>query len=257
MSVLTAEVAGVPRIVAARPAVQGRAAPGRSSPPCTWPARTRSTSWAACRRSAPWRSAPRRSSRCDMLVGPGNVYRRRGQAPALRPRRHRPLRRPDRNPGDRRRHRRRRDLRDRPARPGRARLQLARRAADQLAQSWPRRTMAEVERLLRDPAHRRDRAQSAGRDYGEVIVCDTTRRCWTVANDIASEHVQVMTDRDDWFLEQHAQLRRAVPRPAHQRGLWRQGDRHQPHPADEEGRRATRAACGSASSSRPAPTSGC
>ena len=39
------------------------------------------------------------------------------------------------------------------------------------------------------------------RDYGEVIVCDTYDEMLSVANDIASEHVQVMTDRDDWFLE--------------------------------------------------------
>jgi hypothetical protein len=30
---------------------------------------------------------------------------------------------------------------------------------------------------------------------------------------------------------QHAQLWRAVPRPPHQCLLWRQGHRHQPHPA--------------------------
>ena len=39
------------------------------------------------------------------------------------------------------------------------------------------------------------------RDYGEVIVCDSYDEMLEVANDIASEHVQVMTDRDDWFLE--------------------------------------------------------
>lgn len=38
-------------------------------------------------------------------------------------------------------------------------------------------------------------------DYGEVIVCDTHEEMLAVANDIASEHVQVMTDRDDWYLD--------------------------------------------------------
>ena len=38
-------------------------------------------------------------------------------------------------------------------------------------------------------------------DYGEVILCDTYDEMLAVADDIASEHVQVMTDRDDWFLE--------------------------------------------------------
>ena len=39
------------------------------------------------------------------------------------------------------------------------------------------------------------------RDYGEVVLCDTYDEMLEAANDIASEHVQVMTDRDDWFLE--------------------------------------------------------
>ena len=38
-------------------------------------------------------------------------------------------------------------------------------------------------------------------DYGEVILCDTHDEMLAVANDIASEHVQVMTDRDDWYLQ--------------------------------------------------------
>jgi sulfopropanediol 3-dehydrogenase len=63
-----------------------------------------------------------------------------------------------------------------------------------------RDTMAEVERLLKILPT----ADTAGRswaDYGEVIVCDTHEEMLVVANDIASEHVQVMTDRDDWYLE--------------------------------------------------------
>ncbi len=46
-----------------------------------------------------------------------------------------------------------------------------------------------------------DTASVSWRDYGEVILCDTYDEMLAVANDIASEHVQVMTDRDDWFLE--------------------------------------------------------
>ena len=34
-----------------------------------------------------------------------------------------------------------------------------------------------------------------------MIVCDTYDEMLEVADDIASEHVQVMTDRDDWFLD--------------------------------------------------------
>ena len=98
-----------------------------------------------------------------------------------------------------------------------------------------RDTMAEIERLLKASCRPRETARQAWEDFGEVIVCDSYDEMLEVADDIASEHVQVMTDRDDWFLDNMTQLRRAVPRPAHQRRLWRQGDRHQPYAADEEG----------------------
>jgi len=61
-------------------------------------------------------------------------------------------------------------------------------------------TMAEIERLL-TILPTADTARTSWEDYGEVIVCDTYDEMLDVANDIASEHVQVMTDRDDWFLE--------------------------------------------------------
>ena len=46
-----------------------------------------------------------------------------------------------------------------------------------------------------------DTAAVSWKDYGEVILCDTYEEMLAVADDIASEHVQVMTDRDDWFLD--------------------------------------------------------
>ncbi len=61
-------------------------------------------------------------------------------------------------------------------------------------------TMAEIDRLLAI-LPTADTASVSWRDYGEVIVCDTYDELLAVANDIASEHVQVMTNRDDWFLE--------------------------------------------------------
>lgn len=61
-------------------------------------------------------------------------------------------------------------------------------------------TMAEVERLL-EILPTAETASVSWRDYGEVIVCDTYDEMLQVANDIAFEHVQVMTDRDDWFLD--------------------------------------------------------
>ena len=66
--------------------------------------------------------------------------------------------------------------------------------------SWPRQTLAEIERILAI-LPTAETARASWRDYGEVIVCDSYDEMLDVANDIASEHVQVMTDRDDWFLE--------------------------------------------------------
>jgi len=61
-------------------------------------------------------------------------------------------------------------------------------------------TIAEIDRLL-TILPTADTAAKSWEDYGEVIVCNTYEEMLDVANDIASEHVQVMTDRDDWFLE--------------------------------------------------------
>jgi sulfopropanediol 3-dehydrogenase len=61
-------------------------------------------------------------------------------------------------------------------------------------------TLSEIERLL-SILPTADTARTSWEDYGEVILCDTYEEMLTVADDIASEHVQVMTDRDDWFLE--------------------------------------------------------
>ena len=61
-------------------------------------------------------------------------------------------------------------------------------------------TLAEIDRLLMIlPTS--DTASVSWRDYGEVIVCDTYDEMLQMADEIASEHVQVMTNRDDWFLE--------------------------------------------------------
>ncbi|WP_353143339.1 histidinol dehydrogenase [Paracoccus sp. (in: a-proteobacteria)] len=66
----------------------------------------------------------------------------------------------------------------------------------QLAQA----TTAEIERLLAI-LPTAGTARKSWEDYGEIILCDTHEEMLQVANDIASEHVQVMTDRDDWYLE--------------------------------------------------------
>jgi sulfopropanediol 3-dehydrogenase len=61
-------------------------------------------------------------------------------------------------------------------------------------------TLAEIDRILAI-LPTADTASKSWTDYGEVIVCDSYEEMLDVANDIASEHVQVMTSRDDWFLE--------------------------------------------------------
>ncbi|WP_439104426.1 histidinol dehydrogenase [Celeribacter marinus] len=61
-------------------------------------------------------------------------------------------------------------------------------------------TLLEIERILKI-LPTAETASVSWADYGEVIVCDTFDEMLDVANDVCSEHVQVMTDRDDWFLE--------------------------------------------------------
>ncbi|MEN9063337.1 histidinol dehydrogenase [Ponticoccus litoralis] len=61
-------------------------------------------------------------------------------------------------------------------------------------------TLSEIDRLL-TILPTADTARASWQDYGEVILCDTHDEMLAVANDIASEHVQVMTDRDDWYLD--------------------------------------------------------
>jgi sulfopropanediol 3-dehydrogenase len=62
-----------------------------------------------------------------------------------------------------------------------------------------RATMAEVERLL-SILPTAEAAGQAWKDYGEVIVCDDEAEMITEADRIASEHVQVMTRDPDVFL---------------------------------------------------------
>ena len=61
-------------------------------------------------------------------------------------------------------------------------------------------TLVEIDRLLKI-LPTADTASVSWQDYGEVIVCDSYEEMLEVADDIASEHVQVMTKKDDWFLE--------------------------------------------------------
>jgi sulfopropanediol 3-dehydrogenase len=61
-------------------------------------------------------------------------------------------------------------------------------------------TLTEIDRILAI-LPTAETARASWENYGEVILCADHDEMLAVANDIASEHVQVMTDRDDWYLE--------------------------------------------------------
>ena len=63
-----------------------------------------------------------------------------------------------------------------------------------------RETMAEIERQL-TVLPTAPMAGQAWRDYGQVIVCESYEEMVQVADGIASEHVQVMTKDPDYFLK--------------------------------------------------------
>ncbi len=63
-----------------------------------------------------------------------------------------------------------------------------------------RDTLAAIERQLQS-LPTADIAGAAWKDYGQVIVCDDTAEMIRVADEIASEHVQVMTRDPDYFLQ--------------------------------------------------------
>jgi sulfopropanediol 3-dehydrogenase len=68
------------------------------------------------------------------------------------------------------------------------------------SEALARATMAEVERQLK-LLPTGEVAGQAWRDYGQVIVAEDFEEMAEIADEIASEHVQVMTADDDYFLE--------------------------------------------------------
>ena len=68
------------------------------------------------------------------------------------------------------------------------------------SENLAKQTMEEVDKQLKTLSTS-DTAAPAWREYGQVIVADSYDEMVEIANDLAFEHVQVMTDRDDWFLE--------------------------------------------------------
>lgn len=68
------------------------------------------------------------------------------------------------------------------------------------SETLARDTMAEVTRQL-ETLPTAEIAGQAWRDYGQVIVCGSEAEMLRIANEVASEHVQVMTHEPDYFLE--------------------------------------------------------
>ena len=62
------------------------------------------------------------------------------------------------------------------------------------------KTLSEINRLL-EILPTRETAEASWRDYGDIIICDSHEEMLQLANDMSYEHVQVMTDRDDWYLK--------------------------------------------------------
>ncbi|MGB1234791.1 MAG: histidinol dehydrogenase [Planktomarina sp.] len=60
-------------------------------------------------------------------------------------------------------------------------------------------TMSEIDRILKI-LPTAETARVSWDEYGEIILCGSYDEMLAVSEDIASEHIQVMTDRDDWFL---------------------------------------------------------
>ena len=49
------------------------------------------------------------------------------------------------------------------------------------------------------PEIARNAATAAWRDYGEVVLCDTHEEILQVSDEYAAEHLEVQTDRDQWY----------------------------------------------------------
>ena len=61
-------------------------------------------------------------------------------------------------------------------------------------------TLTEIQRILKI-LPTAETAKVSWNDYGDIIICDDHFEMLSVANEMAYEHVQVMTDRDEWYLE--------------------------------------------------------
>ena len=68
------------------------------------------------------------------------------------------------------------------------------------SETLARETLAEIDRLL-EILPTAEAAGASWRDYGEVILCESLEEMLAESEKLASEHVQVMTRDDDYFLD--------------------------------------------------------
>ena len=239
MSVITAKVAGVPRVITCAPPTKGRPAAaivaaqhlaGADEIYCLGGIQAIGAMALGTETIKP----------VDMLIGPGNAFVAEAKRQLFGRVGIGPVRRPDRDTRDRRRQRRRR--KSAPHRPASARPSTGPiRLAILLTTSGaprPRHPARDRARLLDRSCRPAPIARPGlGATHGgDVCVVDRRRAAMVaVADRIASEHVPGDDARPRLLSPENAQLWRPVPRAAHQRGLWRQDDRHEPHPADPAG----------------------
>lgn len=130
--------------------------------------------------------------RVDKLVGPGNAYVAAAQTPGLRQSGHRHGGRPLGGAGHCRQAGRTRSTWPRTCSARRSTTGLLRRA---LTDSWELAQAVDRE-VVRQTGYleRSEIMEESLRDFGCAIVCDSLERCVELANEIAPEHLEIMTE---------------------------------------------------------------
>ena len=124
------------------------------------------------------------------ITGPGQRLRRERQAARLRHGRHRHDRRPERDPGARRRHDAARLGRDGPVQPGRARRAGAEHPARAPTPAYIERVREAIERLL-PTMPRRDVIRASLEGRGALVLTRSMEEACEISNRIAPEHLEV------------------------------------------------------------------
>ena len=197
MSVLTAKVAGVKRVIACTPPIDGEL-PRETIAAMHLAGADEIYILGGVQAVARMALGTETMEPVDMLVGPGNAYVAEAKRQLFGRVGHRPAGRADRDADHRRRDGRRRDGGHRPAGPGRARPDLAGRADhDQRGAGGGRAGRGRAP--AGDIAHRRHRRRGLAGLRAIIVVADHAEAV-VEADRIASEHVQVLTTDDDYFL---------------------------------------------------------